>query len=328
MKVLVNGASGFLGSHAIRALLDDGHDVRASARSADRVRRALEPLGCADTVEMLEGDVTDEDDVARTLSGCDAVVNAAAVYSYDARRGKEMLWGNVRGTENVIGRAAALGLDPIVHISSYVALLPSSTTVTADSPPGRPPTPYALSKARTEEIARGFQADGVPVTIINPGMVWGPDDPMMGESSLFARSVLEGKLPFGLPRTVPVVDVRDVAAVIVAVMRPDRGPRRYLAARETVPMKRVQTMVAEAGGTRPPRGTAPGWFILGLGRVADWVQRAVPVRLPVNYQGPWTLMNSAPVDAFATERELGVTFRAAEDSIRDTARWLLDDRRV
>lgn len=80
MKVAVNGASGFLGSHAIRALLDDGHDVRASARSADRIRRALEPLDCADAVEVLEGDVTDEDDVARTLSGCDAVVNAAAVY--------------------------------------------------------------------------------------------------------------------------------------------------------------------------------------------------------------------------------------------------------
>ncbi|MDN5856309.1 MAG: NAD-dependent epimerase/dehydratase family protein [Actinomycetia bacterium] len=328
MKVLVNGASGFVGSHAIRALLDGDHEVRASARSADRVRRALEPLGCADSVEMVEGDVTDEDDVAVTLGGCEAVVNAAAVYSYDARRGKELVRGNVRGTENVIGTAAALGLDPIVHISSYVALLPSSSTVTAESPPGRPPTPYALSKARAEEVARGFQADGASVTIIHPGMVWGPDDPVVGESSLFARSVLDGKLPFGLPGTVPVVDVRDVAAVIAAVVRPGRGPRRYLAAGETVPMKTVQTMVAEAGGTRPPRGTAPGWLILGLGRVADWAQRVVPARLPINYQAPWTLMNGAPVDASATERELAVTFRPAEESIHDTTHWLLNDRRV
>lgn len=328
MKVLVNGASGFLGSHAIRALLDDGHDVRASARSVDRVRRGLAPLGCAEAVEMLEGDVTDEDDVARTLKGCDAVVNAAAVFSYDARRGKEMLRGNVHGAENVIGQAAALGLDPIVHISSYVALLPSRKAITTDSPPGRPPTPYALSKARAEEIARRFQADGVPVTIINPGMVWGPDDPVMGESSLFAGSVLDGKLPFGLPGAVPVVDVRDVAGVIVAVMRPDHGPRRYLAVGQTVPMNQVQTMVAESGGTKPPRGIAPGRLLLGLGRVADLVQRVVPVRLPVNYQAPWTLVNGAPVDATATERALGVRFRDAEESIRDTVRWLLDDRRV
>lgn len=174
MRVLVNGASGFLGSHAIQALLDDGHEVRASARSASRVRRALETLGCADAVELLEGDVTDEDDVDRSLSGCDAVVHAAAVYSFDARRGTEMLQGNVRGAENVIGRAVALGLDPIVHLSSYVALLPSSTPITADSPPGSPPTTYALSKARAEGIARRFQADGHPVTIIYPGMVWGP----------------------------------------------------------------------------------------------------------------------------------------------------------
>ncbi len=328
MKVLVNGASGFVGSHAIRALLDGGHDVRASARSADRVRRALEPLGCADAVETVEGDVTDVADVAATLEGCEAAVHVAAVYSYDARRGKEMLHDNVQSTENVIGAAAALGLDPIVHISSYVALLPSDVTVTRESPPGRPHTPYALSKARSDEVARSFQSNGTSVTIIYPGMVWGPDDPVVGESSLFARSVLDGKLPLGLPGTVPVVDVRDVAAVARAVMRPGHGPRRYMATGESVPMQRVQTIVAEAGGTRPPRGTAPGWFLLGLGRVSDWAQRVVPVRLPINYQASWTLMNAAPCDSSATERELGVTFRAAEESIRDTVRWLLEDRRA
>lgn len=326
MKVLVNGASGFLGSHAITGLLADGHDVRASARSRDRVRQSLEPLDCADAVEIVEGDVTDEDDVDRTLAGCDAVVNAAAVYSYDARRSAEMLRSNIRGAENVIGRAVALGLDPIVHISSYVALLPSSTPITTESPPGRPPTSYARSKARAEEIARAFQADGAPVTIINPGMVWGPHDPVMGESSLFARSVLDGKLPIGLPGSVPIVDVRDVGAVIVAVMRPGLGPHRYLAVGETHPMRDVQAMIAAAGGTRPPRGSAPGWMILGMGRAADLVQRAVPMRLPINYQAPWTLMHAAAVDGSATESELGVTFRAAEESIGDTTRWLLADR--
>lgn len=324
MMVLVTGASGFLGSHAVRALLDAGHDVRASARSADRVHRALEPLGCSDMVEVVEGDVTDADDVTRTLGGCDAVLHAAAVYSYDARRGRECLQANVRGAECVLGQAVALGLDPIVHISSYVALLPSNSTITVGSPVGQPPTPYALSKARTEEIARRFQADGAPVAIINPGMVWGPDDPGMGESSLFARSVLAGQVPFGLPGAVPVVDVRDVAAAIVAAMRPGRGPSRHLATGETVPMRQVQTMVAEAGGTRPPRGTAPGWLLLGLGRTADWVQRVVPPRLPVSYQAPWTLTHGAPIDASATERDLNVTFRPAGDSIRATVRWLLD----
>ena len=323
MKVVVNGASGFLGSHTIRALLDDGHEVRASARSAARIRRALEPLGCAQTVEVVEGDVTDEADVARTLAGCDAVVHAAAVYSFDPRRSQEMLHGNVRGTENVIRRAADLHMDPIVHVSSYVALLPSSTPITVDSPPGDPATPYARSKARAEEVARGFQAEDRPVAIVYPGMVWGPDDPVMGESSQFARSVLDGKLPFGLPGSVPVVDVRDVAAVIAAAMRPGRGPRRYLACSREVPMRRVQAVVAEAAGARPPRGTAPGWLVLGLGRAADAVQRIVPTRLPINYQAPWTLTHAAPLGGSATEEQLGVRFRDAEESVRDTARWLL-----
>ncbi len=328
MRVVVNGASGFLGSHVVKALLADGHEVRASARSPSRIRRALEPWDLADAVEMIEGDVTDEEDVARVLGDSDAVVHAAAVYSFDARRGPEMLEGNVRGTENVLGRAVALGLDPIVHLSSYVALLPSRTPITTSSPPGEPSTPYALSKARAEQIARRLQADGHPITIVSPGMVWGPDDPMMGESSQFARAVLDGKLPFGLPGSVPVVDVRDVAAVVAAAMRPGRGTRRYLACGPSVPMKQVQTVVAEVGGTRPPRGTAPGWFVLGLGRVADWAQRVVPARLPINYQAPWTLTHAVAVDASATERELGVQFRDGEQSVRDTARWLLGGERA
>lgn len=305
--------------------MDDGHDVRASARSTDRVRRALAPLGCADDVETVEADVTSERDVVRSLTGCEAAVNAAAVYSYDKRRATQLLRDNVSGTENVLGGAVELGLDPIVHISSYVALLPSTTTITPDSPLGRPPTPYALSKARSEEIARRYQDDGAPVTVIQPGMVWGPDDPMMGESSLFARSVLDGKLPFGIPGSVPVVDVRDVAATIVAVMQPGREPRRYLAAGESMPMRRIQTVVAESGGTRPPLGTAPGLLLLGVGRLGDWLQRVVPARLPINYQAPWTLMNAAAVDATATGRDLGVTFRPAEEAIRDTVRWLEDE---
>jgi nucleoside-diphosphate-sugar epimerase len=198
-------------------------------RSTDRVRRALTPLGVADRAETVMVDVTDKVGVRAALDGCEAVIHAAAVYSFDPRRRREMIEGNVRGAELVLGAACDMDLDPVVQISSYVALLPGSPPLTADSPLGEPPTAYARSKARSEQVARELQAQGRPVTIVQPGMVWGPDDPALGESSQFARSAIKLMLPFAPPGSVPVVDVRDLAAVLAALLETGRGSRHMQA---------------------------------------------------------------------------------------------------
>jgi nucleoside-diphosphate-sugar epimerase len=298
--------------------------VRASARSTDRVRRALTPLGCADRVETVEADVTDEAGVRAALDGCEAAIHAAAVYSFDPRRGREMIEGNVRGAELVLGAACELGLDPVVQISSYVALLPARPPMTADSPLGRPPSAYAISKARSEQVARKLQAEGKPVTIVQPGMVWGPDDPTMGESSQFARSAMKLMLPFAPPGSVPVVDVRDLGSALAALLEVGRGPRRYLVAGELVPMREIVRIVAETTGRNGPRGTLPGWLVLLTGRIADGLQRVIPARLPLGYQGPWTALHGIPFDASPTALELSITFRPAKTSVTETTRWLID----
>ena len=123
MKVLVTGGTGFIGSHSVAALLAQGHQVRLLVRSRDRVDRSLSPLGVAD-VESVLGDVTVPGSVEQAMAGCDAVLHAAAVYSLDARAAAGMREVNVRGAEIVLGTAVRAGLDPIVHVSSYVALLP------------------------------------------------------------------------------------------------------------------------------------------------------------------------------------------------------------
>src|SRR5262249_44442353 len=123
MLVLVTGGTGFVGSHSIAALVRAGHHVRVLARSPGRVSDALGPLGIGD-VESASGDVTDPEAVERALEGCEAVVHAASVFSMDARKADEMNSVNVRGTEVVLGSAHRLGLDPIVHVSSELALLP------------------------------------------------------------------------------------------------------------------------------------------------------------------------------------------------------------
>jgi dihydroflavonol-4-reductase len=321
VKVLVTGGTGFVGAHSVKALLDGGHAVRMLVRSPERIGAALGPLG-AQAPEHVVGDVTDRDSVRRALEGCDAVLHAASVYTFDTRRAESMRRDNMAGVEHVLGSARELGLDPIVHVSSFVALLPATAPLTPDTPVGSPKGAYNVSKAETETVARAMQRDGAPVVITYPGMIWGPYDPHLGESAIFARDLLRGLIPV-MPHGGPdIVDVRDVAAVHAAVMEPGRGPRRYLATGEYVPFSRVFAIMRSLTGRRLPAPRVPAVAIAASGAAADAAQRVLPFRLPLNASGPWLGRNAVPGDDSATREDLGVTFRPAEESIADTVRWM------
>jgi dihydroflavonol-4-reductase len=321
MEVLVTGGTGFVGSHSVKALLDAGHGVRMLVRSADRIGPALAPLGVRAPAHVI-GDVTDADSVRRALDGCDAVLHAASVYTFDARRAASMRRDNLTAAALVLGTARELGLDPIVHVSSFVALLPAQAPLRADTPVGRPKGAYNVSKAETEQIARDMQRDGAPVVITHPGMVWGPHDPHMGESACFARDILRGLVPVTPAGGPNIVDVRDVAAVHAAVMEPGRGPRRYLATGEFVPFGRLFDVLRSITGRRLPAPRVPTVAVVASAAAADAAQRVLPFRLPLNSQAPWIGRNAVPGDDSATREELGVTFRPAEEAIADTVRWL------
>ena len=321
MKVLVTGGTGFVGSHSVKAIADAGHDLRLLVRSPDRLAPALTPLGVRD-VDHVVGDATDAEAVRRAIDGCDAVVHAAAVFSYDARDARAMQRVNERATEVVLGAARVGGLDPIVHVSSYVALLPPAGVLDDTSPVGEPRGVYAQSKARTERMARQLQDEGAPVVITYPGMVWGPNDPHLGEAATFARSVLRGLVPMVPPGPLPIVDVREVAAAHAAILtrRIDKG--RYLLARDTASLGEIIDAIRRITGRRLVRTTAPASLVLGMTVAGDAVQRVLPFRLPFNFGAVWVATHGGPVDASATERDLGVRFRPVDDSIADMLRWM------
>jgi nucleoside-diphosphate-sugar epimerase len=122
MFLLVTEGTGYVGSHAVAALTKAGHRVRILARSPGRVTAALAPLGVSG-VESI-GEVTDPVVVEGALDRSEAVLHAASVFSMDPPRADEMRTVNIRGTDTVLGTAHRLGLDPIVHVSSELALLP------------------------------------------------------------------------------------------------------------------------------------------------------------------------------------------------------------
>jgi dihydroflavonol-4-reductase len=201
----------------------------------------------------------------------------------------------LRGAELVLRTAHELELDPIVHVSSHAALLPSAGPLTPNSEIGDPKGAYAQSKSETERIARGLQDAGGPVTIVYPGMVWGPDDPHVGESASLARDILRNRAPVSVAGGVPVVDVRDLAA---------RGPRRYLATGEFLSLAGVPDAVRAATGRLLPAAQAPARLALAAAAGADVMQRVLPFRLPLGFQATWIAVNAVSGDDTAAREEL------------------------
>ena len=324
MRILVTGGTGFVGCHTVAALHRAGHELRLLVRAPERVAPALTPVGVDPAaVEAVVGDVTDAGAVRRAVEGCEAVLHAAGVYSLDPARADEIARVNAPGTELVLRSAAEAGLDPIVHVSSYAALLPprSARLLDGDSPVGTSIHPYTGSKAASEAAARALQAEGAPVRISYPGMVWGPDDPHLGESSRLALAVLAGRLPALPPGTVPVSDVRDVAAVHAALAAPGRGGGRHVASGENLPVVEVMRTVVRATGRRLPVVAVPAPAAAAAGLLGQRLGRLGVDLLP-SREATWAASQDGSADGSATARELGVSFRPAEESIRDTIRWL------
>ena len=328
MRVLVTGGSGYLGGHTVAALLRaGGKDVRVFARSPDRVRTALDPLG-VEVKDVVVGDVTDDDAVEAAIDGCEAVVHAASVYSLDPRDAAEIGRTNARGTKAVLHAAGRAGLDPIVYVSSYVSFLPATGVLTDESHVGDPPWPYARSKAYSEAIARLAQTDGTPVTIVSPTSVWGPDDPSCGESCLLLAVLLRNRAPFRIPGSLPITDVRYVAAALAAAVEPGKGPRRYLiGGHDTTWRDLIATLRRLTGRTLPTIPT-PKPVALGTARVFDGIQRIVPGRAPFGFEAIAIGTQDVRTDDSRARAELGVEPIPLEETLIDMIRWMVRAGRI
>ena len=159
---------------------------------------------------------------------------------------------------------------------------------------------------------------------VMPAAVWGPHDPHFGEGVTRATNVLKKRYPIVMPGGIHIADVRDVAAVIAAVVTPGCGPRSYMVAGHYIAMPDLICTLADLTGRRIPFATLPAWFLAGFGRAADVVQRRVSMRLPWDAEGIWVMNCAARCDDSKTRSELGLEPRPLRDTLADTVRWLVE----
>lgn len=321
-RLLVTGGSGFVGSHAVAELGRAGHHVRVLARDPAKLARVLNALGAVPT-EVVVGDMTDPQMVDRALNGVDGVVHCAGEIGVAGGSAPKSS-ANVVGGELILGGAVRAGLDPIVYTSSLMTLVPTTATVvTPDSPlTSATLSDYARQKIEVERSVQRWQAEGAPITSLVLGAVAGPGcAPSDGISQLIAAALLLGMMAPERTGT-GVIDVRDIATIIVKCIASGAGSRRYLVTGRWLTWRDWSAAMSTALDAPVAFNPIAEADLIQLGRTFD-AQRGDGAELPpLSEEAAVVMCAQRAGDDSATLRDFDLTYRPTVETLRDTVDWL------
>lgn len=258
MRALVTGAAGFLGGVLAHRLRERGDEVRALVRDPERSRH-LEALGC----EILAVDITRADDTARATGGCDSVFHVAGAYAVGIAPSERprMYESNVVATRAVLEAAARAGIGRIVYVST-IGVFGDTRGQIVDETFRRDLSRGFLSyydetKYLAHVMAEEHAARGAPLTIVQPGQIYGP-----GDHTLIGRQ-LEDAFRGRLRATalagagISLVHVDDVATGLLLAHDRGRPAESYVLGGEITRIRDALGVAARLGGHPPPRVAVP-----------------------------------------------------------------------
>lgn len=324
MRILVTGATGFLGSHVVHALESRGHEVVPFARS-------------------LGGDVLDARGVARAAAGCRAVLHCAGRVSRKPEDAEALYELHVGGTKTVLDACADVGVERAVVASS------SGTVAVSDQPEhvGREDDPapigivsrwpYYRAKLFAERAAMERNRLGFEVLSVNPSLMLGPGDER-GSSTEDVRTFLEGAVPAVPAGGLSFVDVRDAAEAMVLALEGGRAGERYLVGACNLTMRDFFARLSRISGVPAP------WLPLPrsreIARIGARAMERLASRIGIAPRVDATSVEMAQcfwyVDAGKAERELRWKARDPNVTLHDTVEdlrargvvWPRDDSRT
>lgn len=322
MRVMITGSTGFVGSHAVRAVLAAGHEVRLLVRSASKVDDVL-GAGLIDPADVVVGDMTDPVAVADALDGCDACLHTAAVVGVSGGSGD--LSKNTDGARTVLGQAVAAGCDPVIYTSTVgIFVPPVEPIIGSTSPLADPRSNYGRSKIGAEHYTRGLEDVGAPIVVFYPGGVTGPDQPVLDSNMEGIAESLSKGLPVCRTGGVTVIDVRDLASAFVAALQPGRGPRRYMAGGVYFDWDAYAHLLQQVSGHQLRRFPISARALRAMGAGLDLVRRVQPLDWPVNRESTEFMTTMCDTDDALLQEDLGITYRPTEETMADAMRWLVD----
>ena len=314
-RVLVTGASGFLGSAIANVFRDAGFAVRVMVRTTSPRTN----LSVGD--EMVTGDLTEPDTLRPALKGVRYLVHAAADYRLWAKRPQDLIDANVEGTRNIMRAALQEGVERVVYTSSVATIAPGHDET-------RPLTPetaigiYKRSKVLAERAVEAMvERDNLPAVIVNPSTPIGPRDVKPTPTGRVIVEAASGKMPGFVDTGLNLAHVDDVANGHLLALRHGRTGERYILGGENVLLSRMLADIAEIVGRRPPSLRIPRLAVWPLAIGAEAVAQITGREPFVSRDALRMAAYKMFFDDAKARRELGYTSRPYREGLTDAIGW-------
>ncbi|MCP4139881.1 MAG: NAD-dependent epimerase/dehydratase family protein [Chloroflexi bacterium] len=325
---LVTGANGHLGNNLVRALLNNGEQVRASVRNPEN-NIPFEGLDC----EIVQADLMDKDSLLRALEGVHTLYQVAAVFKHWAPNPQaDIIEPNLQGTRNILEAAASQGVERIVYVSSEVTL--DHNIVPVDESTWRSEfhnNPYVQSKTESEQLAWRLAKElDLDMVSILPGAILGPNCFNLTPTMAYLQLVLDDGVFVDVNFPFTFVDARDVATgMIAAAEKGRRGERYLLVTEEPVQTQQIIKLAQKRNPSLkiPPR--MPKIVLQGLSSAMEFMSK-ITGKQPLLLRSQIELFYGvvAPKNISKARTELGFSPRNPETAIEETFDYLINRKKL
>jgi len=321
MRAFVTGATGFIGGNLVRALLADGHQVRALVRQAsDQSNIAGLP------VEVITGDLKNTNRLKEQVMGCAVVFHVAALYSLWSKDRDEIYRTNVAGTENLLTASLNVRVNRFIHTSSVAAigLAPPNEQATEQSQTtlNKLVSDYKKSKFLAEKAVLAAAQKGLDVVILNPSTPIGAYDLKPTPTGEIILRFIEGRMPAYVHTGLNLIDVEDVARGHILAWRSGRTGERYILGNRNLTLLEMLHMLSRITSKPAPRFALPHFIPLALAYLDEMILARYLGKTPrLSFASVQMSRNTMYYDSSKAILELGLPQSPIEKALERSVKW-------
>lgn len=328
---LVTGAAGHLGNTVVQLLAGQGKSVRALVLPGDKTAQNLKGKA-----EVFYGNVTDKESLRPffTLPPGDTavVIHAAGIVTIASKFVQAVHDVNVGGTRNIVELCTETGVSHLVHVSSVHAL-PEKTngeiiTEVSRFDPDAVMGLYAKTKAEATQLVLDAAAKGLNASVVHPSGICGPFDFGKGHLTQLLIDYCRGRLTAGIVGGYDFVDVRDVAAGIIACCEQGKRGECYILSNRYYGIRELLEIFHRETGRKPVHTILPMWFAKLTAPLSEVYYKLLKQPPLYTAYSLYTLSGNARFSHEKADRALGYHTRPMEETVRDAFIWLKAQGRI